>query len=267
MFRFRRDHCGKNRPDPELITSLAARAVDSLANVLFPRRCLACHGSMPSCVRKNLGLDLPRLMALSHTELVMGQLQPFFCPDCLYAETTVSAAGQAFHALAFSRYEGVIKESIHLLKYRKKMQLAKPLGILLFTAFRHYFRSCEPDLILPVPLHLKRLRQRGFNQVFLMIRSFERYAAALGEGDRPWAVEPWILARTRETESQTGLDRSQRQANVMGAFTVENSHAVKGRRILVVDDVYTTGATVREAKNALLMAGAESVDALVLARA
>ena len=108
---------------------------------------------------------------------------------------------------------------------------------------------------MPVPLHRKRLVQRGFNQAYLLVRTWGK------------AVNRSMLRRTRPTSFQTGLKRKERFANVRGAFAVNDPAAVRGKRVLLVDDVYTTGATVMECTRTLLKNGASSVDILTIARA
>ena len=168
---------------------------------------------------------------------------------------------------AFARYDGVVRDSIHCLKYRGKIQLARPLGFLLYSAFFQNFLASGPGLILPVPLHPSRLRERGFNQSFLLARQCVRAGTILGHGAGGWRVDPWIAERNVRTRSQAGLDREARQENVHGAFRIPDPSRVKGKPILLVDDVYTTGATARELGRELLMAGAGRIDLLVLAMA
>lgn len=117
----------------------------------------------------------------------------------------------------------------------------------------------DHDVIVPVPLHRERLRWRGFNQAVPLAR-------ALGAaGDRP--VDPFALVRSRATPPQVGLDAGSRRRNVRGAFVVRSADRIRGRRVLLVDDVMTTGATIDACARALRAAGARQVDALVLARA
>jgi ComF family protein len=156
---------------------------------------------------------------------------------------------------------------IHRFKYDGKIQLAAPLGGLLLNTYLRYWPAEAIDLILPVPLHIKKFRRRGFNQSYLMIDGCKAIAAA-----KTWAVfherlRTDVLIRNRATAPQTGLGRRQRLKNIKGVFSVRRPEVVKGRRALVVDDVYTTGATVNECAFMLLNAGAVQVDVLTLARA
>jgi ComF family protein len=117
----------------------------------------------------------------------------------------------------------------------------------------------DHDLVLPVPLHPRRLRWRGFNQSALLAR------AIAARAERP--VDVWTLARARPTPPQVGLGEADRRRNVSGAFVVRQPAVVRGRTILLIDDVMTTGATVDECARVLRRAGAQWVDVLVVARA
>jgi ComF family protein len=144
---------------------------------------------------------------------------------------------------------------IHAYKFGGKMQLADPLSKLLTAVYERYWPADAIDLVLPVPLHPARFRKRGFNQAWLLVR--------------PWgevAVRD-LLQRTRRTPAQTGLGRTERLKNVRGTFAVTDPGIVENRHILLVDDVYTTGATVQECARILKKAGARAVDVLTLTRA
>lgn len=157
-------------------------------------------------------------------------------------------------AYCFGAYEGVLRDLIHLYKYAGMRPLAKPLGDLLGAALPRQERF---DVVVPVPLHWRRRWSRGFNQSELLAR-----AAARRSGlpmCRP-------VRRTRATEVQAGLSNSRRRQNVTGAFRVTRPGQVAGRRVLLVDDVMTTGATAGACAAALKRAGARSVALLALAR-
>ncbi len=150
-------------------------------------------------------------------------------------------------------------EAIHRFKYAKKTSLARPLGSLVRETFMRFWGTDSVDLMVPVPLHLKRLRERGFNQAYLMTRAWAK--------DEDFSLDGLALCRTRWTKPQTTLSRKERQRNVKGAFAVACAERIEGKRILVVDDVYTTGSTVNECAQVLMKAGARWVDVLTLARA
>jgi len=148
-----------------------------------------------------------------------------------------------------------LKLVLHRYKYNRDISLAPLLGALL--AQRTPLAAAAYDVIVPVPLHISRLRWRGFNQAQLLAHYFAGNAA----------IDPYSLTRVRPTRPQVDLNESERRRNVAGAFRVTRPECVDGQRILLIDDVYTTGATVDECSHALRRAGARSVDVLVLARA
>ena len=179
---------------------------------------------------------------------------------CIHCEET----GPRFeHAAAYGEYEGGLRGLIHLLKYQGVRSAARPLGQHLSQAMRFALHECDGSfVVVPVPLHRQRRNSRGFNQTELIAR------VALRElRDLPVELEPKLLKRTRFTESQTGFTREQRRENLRGAFAVPDPARVKGRSILLVDDVLTTGATADECSRILMRAGAKQVLVVTVARA
>jgi ComF family protein len=157
-------------------------------------------------------------------------------------------------AYCYGAYEGVLRDLIHLYKYAGMRPLAKPLGDLLGAALP---RDQRFEVVVPVPLHWRRRWSRGFNQAELLAR-----ATALRCG----IPMRKALRRTRSTETQAGLSNSRRRRNVADAFRVTSRQDVAGRRVLLVDDVMTTGATAGACAAALKRDGARSVALLALAR-
>jgi ComF family protein len=123
----------------------------------------------------------------------------------------------------------------------------------------HLPLASDHDLIIPIPLHRERLRWRGFNQALPLARAIGRASQC--------PVDPFVLARHRSTPPQVGLGADDRRRNVRGAFAVRHRERIRGRTVLLVDDVMTTGATAHECARVLRAAGARAVDAVVLARA
>ncbi len=164
-------------------------------------------------------------------------------------------------------YEQIFTEVIHCYKYKGKIQLARPLGELLLTAFRLFWKKNSIDVVVPVPLHLKKLRKRGFNQAYLLTRNWQTIAEKVPCGLSGLRIERDVLVRTVATAPQTGLGRRQRAANIKDAFELVDETKIIDKRILLIDDVYTTGATVDECARLLLHHGAAHVDVLSLARA
>jgi ComF family protein len=167
-------------------------------------------------------------------------------------------------ATAYGSYDGGLRELIHLLKYEQVRPAAVVLGRMLAESISglapHWTR--RDVLVVPVPLHRKKLRQRGFNQSELIAQ----HALKLGAADSKMILHPGILERRRETQSQIGLTRHQRRENLRGAFAVAVPEEIAGREILLVDDVFTTGTTASECARVLRRAGASKVFAATVAR-
>ena len=157
-------------------------------------------------------------------------------------------------AYSFGAYDGALREMVHLLKYRKMRALAQPLGAFLLQALAHE-ESC--DVIVPVPLHWRRHWDRGFNQSELLAKAMAREAGLRVTN---------ALRRVQPTATQAGLSNSARRRNVTQAFRCHRPGAVRGKRILLVDDVMTTGSTATACAQALKRAGAKRVALLTVAR-
>lgn len=167
-------------------------------------------------------------------------------------------------ATAYGSYDGGLRELIHLLKYEQVRPAAVVLGRMLAQSISGLapYWSGRDVLVVPVPLHRKKLRQRGFNQSELIAE----HALKLGSADGKMILHPRILKRRRETQSQIGLTRHQRRENLRGAFTVARPEEIAGREILLVDDVFTTGTTASECARVLRRAGASKVLVATVAR-
>jgi ComF family protein len=155
-------------------------------------------------------------------------------------------------AFCYGAYEGTLRKLIHLFKYSGMRRLARPLGALLADALP---RDRQFDLVTPVPLHWRRRWQRGFNQSELLGKAIARARRIPAKN---------LLRRASATRAQAGLSNAQRRENVVGAFRARGR--VNGLRILLIDDVMTTGATAGACARALKKAGAKSVAVLALAR-
>ena len=226
-------------------------------DLLFPPRCEVC---------RELGPDIICEPCAAGIELVKPPLcancgEPFDPkarggPLCLTCRTKK----RPFHLARSAAYhEGPLRKAIHHFKYQRKRVLAGPLGAIMadwVSSNGEGFR--EADLVCPVPLYPRRQRERGFNQSELLARSL---AAHL---DRPLA--PGLLARVRDTLPQIELPVSERAANVRGAFAVSRPEEAAGKCLLVVDDVFTTGATLSECARVLRRARAARVLILTLTR-
>jgi ComF family protein len=151
-----------------------------------------------------------------------------------------------------------MREVIHRFKYGGQTFLVKPLARMLIGPAKELTRLHRIDTIVPVPLHYKRLRQRGFNQASLLARGLGSLLQI--------PVDYSSLKRTRWTDPQIGLSRNQRAANVKGAFGLKATVKIKGRGILLLDDVLTTGETVNQCVRVLKDGGAREVVVLTVAR-
>jgi ComF family protein len=164
-------------------------------------------------------------------------------------------------AVAYGSYDGKPRELIHLLKYEQVRSCTGVLGRLLAEAISGLTVGSEQVFVIPVPLHRRRVRQRGFNQAERIARD-----ALQGLGSHHFLLQSRVLERCRETQSQIGLTRHQRRANMRGAFAVAEPEAVKARKILLVDDLFTTGTMVSECVRILRRAGASKVYVATVAR-
>jgi len=170
-------------------------------------------------------------------------------------------------AVAYGVYEEGMRAAIHAFKYDRMHPAARRLGAMLAQAILKLTGEAPRDLlVVPVPLHRSKLSERGFNQARALAGEAIR---ALRRSHPDWllTLAPKTLIRLRVTQTQAGLTPHQRRQNVRGAFQVADVQAVRGRDILVIDDILTTGATARAASLALRRAGAKSVWVATLARA
>lgn len=161
-------------------------------------------------------------------------------------------------ARACGLYEGTLEEAIHRWKYQEKTYLSSLFGRWMADIFPNYWESKMIDLLIPVPLHKGRLRKRGFNQSLLLVKELS-YRLGIPYQER-------ILRKIRPTTPQVNLSGRERERAVKGVFKIFKGKELKGKAILLVDDVYTTGTTVNECSKVLMSEGAKRVDVFTLAR-
>ncbi len=225
-----------------------------LLNLFFPPACLVCGHRLVD----------QKLVICEACEARVALVSPAGCPVCGSENQNNPCEVCAEEHFAFSsvrsvfKYRGPVKDLIHELKYNGYNSPAGYFAVPLGELIESDPELQDHDFLCPVPLHRVRQRERGYNQSELIA-----YAASVISG-MPYA-EP--LKRRFYTRSQTLLSRAKRHKNLLNAFKVINANDVKGKRIIVVDDVFTTGSTLNEIAKTLLAAGAGKVTALTVARA
>lgn len=197
-------------------------------------------------------LDLVFVPACAACDAVLAEPLPF----CAACALSIDAAPPGEVAAPYL-FGGELATALRRLKFHGRREVARAIAPLLGPALAAAAAGC--DLLVPVPLHRRRLRQRGYNQAALLLRHTRRYATL--------PVDTLSLRRVRATLPQTGLDRDARRRNVDSAFAVVRPRRIAGRSILLVDDVVTTGATLAAATAALRAAGAARVVPFCAARA
>lgn len=247
---------GTSRRD-RLRAALAA-AAGGVADMLYPPVCLGCgmltdrHGGVCATCWTSLSFVEKPYCPILGTPFSHDMGEAIVSPDAIVDPPHFDRARAAV------LYDGIAQSLVHALKYRDRTDLARTMAAWMLRASEGHVERC--DAIVAIPLHRWRLVRRKFNQSAELARSL---AALSG---RPFL--PASLVRHRPTRQQVGLGARQRQENVRGAFSISESGkaALFGRRVVLVDDVYTTGATVNAAARVLRAAGATDVTVLTFAR-
>jgi len=230
-------------------------------DILFPPRCHACKAFIPDAGAIHLCAACLEACTLIRSPLCKTCGMPFLaaggddhlCGVCITEPPRFTAARAA------ALFGGPVRDLIHRLKYNGRVQLCRPLGLLTGQQLASFAEAASADLVIPVPLHVKRLRQRGFNQAILLGEILARqWRLPLSRAN---------LQRIRWTEPQINLSAAERVANVRGAFAVSEPALLKGKRIILVDDVFTTGSTVAECARVLFKAEAAEVRVVTVCRA
>lgn len=237
-----------------------AEVLQDISSVIFPPRCLGCSEILHPEDNRIFCPDCQTKINVIHGEICLICGTPFpdspapshLCGDCLEAKPSFSCARAVFG------YESVILEAIHRFKYKRDLSVGETLADVMADFSFPDVNVSDYTMILPVPLHVKRLRERGFNQSLIL-------AKAIGRKHKI-PVNFSLLKRHQFTESQTGMNRKERSENIKGAFAVTDAEKIAGQNIILVDDVFTTGATANECAKTLLKAKARKVTVLTLAR-
>ena len=236
----------------------ARAAWGSALGLLYPPTCIACqaatgepHALCAACWADIRFIERPFCERLG-TPFAVDRGIPLLSPAAIAAPPVFQ------RARAVARYDGITRSLVHRLKYGDRLELARALGVMMVRAGAELL--ADADVVVPVPLHRWRLWRRRFNQAMALASVISRTSRV--------ACDPFALARVKSTQPQVGLTKSQRAENLQGAFRVptEARPRLRGKRVLVVDDVLTTGATANAAARALLRGGARAVDVLAFAR-
>src|SRR4051794_12821815 len=242
---------------------MLARALPEIfsaaASLLYPATCVVCSANVgngeylcPDC-RRRAPRIVPPFCAKCSEPFPGAITQTFRCANCENRTLHFDCAVAAY------RSRGLVRKVLHQFKYGKQRHLRYPIASWLVESLGDpRIRGRHFDLIVPVPLHPTRERERGFNQAALLA---EILAASMQVPAR------LVLERTRYTTTQTAYDRAERMENLAGAFRLRKNRDVRDLQVLLIDDVLTTGSTLSECARVLKVAGAISVHAATAARA
>jgi len=235
--------------------------VSGLADMLFPPQCPTCGAALIGGGGDPFCSDCLSAVRFTTPPLCTSCGLPFtdtkganhLCEECILSRPPFSVAR------SLGAYEATLLEAIHLFKYHGKISVGEALGWMMAQAPYDSLAIGDYSLMIPVPLHPKRLKERGFNQSLVLAREIaKRHFIPL---------DFFALKRRVHTEAQVNLSGRKRRTNVRGAFEVTDRNRIEGKKIVLVDDVYTTGSTVTECSKMLMKNGAHEVAVLTLARA
>ncbi|MFH1093253.1 MAG: ComF family protein [Candidatus Omnitrophota bacterium] len=232
----------------------------SLIDIIYPRYCLICSKSIEDSSYEGA--------CKTCLEKIEVNVSPF-CKKCGCSlkgvrgtnDSCIKCLDKQYYfdrALSVCEYTGIARKCIQLFKYKRKFKIGRNLSRIMLTFLREHCSVDSIDLITAVPLHSSKLKERGFNQAEIFAE-FIRLSLNL-----PASFDN--LKRIRKTKSQYQLPLAKRQVNILGAFDCTDKVFFKNKSILIVDDIFTTGATLNECSRVLKNAGAKKVLALTMAR-
>ncbi|NLD38974.1 MAG: ComF family protein [Desulfatiglans sp.] len=233
-----------------------------LIDIIYPKKCHICMDFLDDSERKlpdicntcfsSFPLLTHPFCSICGVPFVSKVEEDHLCEKCIRTRPFYDELRSPY------LYEDKIMEAIHRLKYSGKSYLAKSMGRLLADFLTEWTGDLDGMIMIPVPLHKRKLRQRGFNQSVLLAKSISRLLNL--------KTDYFTLTRIRYTETQTGLTLEERRKNVKGAFEVTGNANLNGKGVILVDDVATTGNTMDECARVLKKAGCTRVFGLTLAR-
>ncbi|MBI4652828.1 ComF family protein [Candidatus Kuenenbacteria bacterium] len=230
------------------------KIINFFLDLLFPIKCVGCQKEnvwlCEECFKK-INLNLKNFCPFCEKPARMGCI----CQQCL-------AHSPLKNIFITSSYEEkIFKQAIHIFKYNHIRDLAKPLGKIIIDFLyqsKLNFLFNDSYFLVPISLHRKRLFERGFNQSELLVQEIAK--------EFKLSILNNVLKRTRYTKSQTKLKEKERRKNIKNAFVCIQPEIVKNKNIILFDDIFTTGSTLREAARVLKKAGAKEIIGLVLAK-
>lgn len=246
--------------------SMLKYITEGLLNLIFPLDCRICekpireskgYSICENCFKTIEFIDKPYCVKCGKPFLISTDLfkqeREILCVDCKRKKYSFE------FARSVGIYRGVLRECIHLFKYHGEKKLAEPLGELLIDYLvRNQEFKKGIDLIIPVPLHKNDLKGRGFNQSVLLGRIIENYFSIPAKEE--------VLIKKKLTPSQVNLSKKEREKNILRAFSIDRPEEIRGKNILILDDIFTTGSTVEECSKELKKAKAKNIFILTLAR-
>lgn len=226
-------------------------AYSGLLDLVYPPHCLICReeGASYLCAKCIEKIDL---IKPPFCRKCGGPTESFNCAECRDREYHFECARSA------GIYDDVLREAIHALKYNNHIAIAEPLAEIMAESFRDTGLAGKADIVIPIPIHVSRTIRRGFNQSEELARGFTKRVHL--------PMDPSVLHKARKTKRQMELPFDLRVSNIQGSFKVTHAERIRGKRVLLIDDVFTTGSTLDEAAKVLLAAGASTVYAYTLSK-